>query len=67
MNTFRPQKLNTSGVASIKVMLGRKLLQFRFDRRDYPRVLGDSRKIGLMIGYRTDLLQKEFSWIESDV
>jgi hypothetical protein len=67
MDTFRAQKLNTSRVSSMKVVLCRKLLQFCFYRRDDPRVLGDSREIGLMIGYRTDLLEEEFGWIEGDV
>ena len=66
MDTFRAQKLDTARVASIKIMLCRKLLQFCFYRRDYLRVLGDSREIGLMISYRTDLLQKEFGWIKPD-
>ena len=67
VDTFGAKKLDTSRVASIKVMLCRKLLQFCFYGRDYLRVLSDPREIGLMISYPTDLLEKEFGGIERDI
>ena len=66
MDTFRLKKLNASRVASIKVVLSWKLLQFCFYRRDDLCVLSDPREIGLMIGYLTDLLKKEFGGIKRD-
>ena len=62
MDTFGAKKLDSSGIASIKVMLCRKLLQFCFYGRNYLPVLSDSREIGLMISYLTDLLEEEIGW-----
>ena len=64
MESFRTKKVNISRVASIEVMLCRKPLQFCFYRRDYFRVLSNSREIGLMISYRTDFLEEKFGWIK---